>query len=343
MGAVYRATDTKLNRDVAIKMLPEAFAADTARMARFEREAQLLAALNHPNIAAIYGVEQGAIVMELVEGEELKGPVPVGTAIEYARQIARALEAAHEKGIVHRDLKPANIKVTPDGTVKVLDFGLAKGGDESPTSSAASPTLSPTVSLAMTQAGVILGTAAYMSPEQARGKPVDKRADIWAFGVVFYEMLTGGMLFGGGETISDSMAAVTKEPDWNALPKDVPPHVRRLLIRCLRQGSQVAAARYRRGSGGARGAGSAAGGCGAGAGCGAAGMAAVGDRRAGDRRGRGSRRLIVDASRSAARSCDGAVPAATAGRRGRVPVAGYAPGRSVARRLHSAGGGGDRR
>jgi serine/threonine protein kinase len=247
MGAVYRATDTRLHRDVAIKVLPAAFAQDAARMQRFEREAQVLAALNHPNIAAIYGIEQGgieqggieqrAIVMELVEGEDLAGPVPVETAIHYARQIAIALEAAHEKGIIHRDLKPANVKVTPDGTVKLLDFGLAKAGEEAAsTISANSPTQSPTLSLGVTQAGVILGTAAYMSPEQARGKPVDKRADIWAFGVVLFEMLTGRKLFGGGETASDSLAAVlTREPDFNALPKDTPPRVRRLLEHCLRK------------------------------------------------------------------------------------------------------------
>ena len=184
MGAVYRATDTRLNRDVAIKVLPPVFAEDAARMARFEREAQVLASLNHPNIAAIYGIEQGALVMELVQGENLKGPVPVETAVNYARQIAAGLEAAHEKGIVHRDLKPANIKVTPEGAVKLLDFGLAKANEESAAAAGASPTNSPTLSLSMTQAGMILGTAAYMSPEQARGKPVDKRADIWAFGVV---------------------------------------------------------------------------------------------------------------------------------------------------------------
>jgi Tol biopolymer transport system component/predicted Ser/Thr protein kinase len=237
MGAVYRATDTKLNRDVAIKVLPPSFAEDSARMQRFEREAQVLASLNHPNVAAIYGIEAGAIVMELVEGEDLKGPVPIDTAIDYARQIAAGLEAAHERGIVHRDLKPANIKVTTDGVVKLLDFGLAKAGEASvSTAGAASPAMSPTLSLAMTQAGMILGTAAYMSPEQARGKPVDKRADIWAFGVVLYELLTGAMLFGGGETVSDAMAAVmTREPDWDLLPKDTPSHVRRLLVRCLRK------------------------------------------------------------------------------------------------------------
>jgi len=234
MGEVWRATDTKLGREVAIKVLPESFANDPARMARFEREAQLLAALNHPNIAAIYGIEQGALVMELVEGEDLHGPLPLETALHYARQIADALEAAHEKGIVHRDLKPGNIKVTPAGQVKLLDFGLAVAQASRPVSG--DPTESPTLSLAMTQAGMILGTAAYMSPEQARGKPVDKRADIWAFGVVLYEMLTGRMLFGGGETVSDSLASVlTREPDFQALPKDTPRRVRRLLERCLRK------------------------------------------------------------------------------------------------------------
>jgi serine/threonine-protein kinase len=237
MGAVYRATDTKLNRDVAIKVLPPTFGEDVARMQRFEREAQVLASLNHPNIAAIYGIEQNAIVMELVEGEDLKGPLPVDTVIDYARQIAAGLEAAHEKGIIHRDLKPANIKVTPDGILKLLDFGLAKAREESAsTAGAASPTMSPTLSLAMTQAGMILGTAAYMAPEQARGKSVDRRADIWAFGVILYELLTGATLFGGGETVSDSLAAVlTREPDYNALPKDTLPRLRKLIERCLRK------------------------------------------------------------------------------------------------------------
>ena len=226
MGAVYRATDTKLNRDVAIKILPSAFAEDSARMQRFEREAQVLASLNHPNIAAIYGVEQGAIIMELVEGEDLHGPVAVDTAVSYARQIAAGLEAAHEKGIVHRDLKPANIKVTHDGTVKLLDFGLAK--TPAPSEDGA------TLTISMTQAGMILGTAGYMSPEQARGKPVDKRADIWAFGVVLFELLSGQLLFGGGETVSDALAAViAKEPDWDSLPKETPPHLLTLLRRCL--------------------------------------------------------------------------------------------------------------
>jgi serine/threonine-protein kinase len=227
MGEVYRATDTKLRRDVAIKILPEAFAADPDRMARFTREAQVLAALNHPNIAAIYGIEQGALVMELIEGEQLHGPQPLETALDYARQIADALAAAHDKGITHRDLKPANIMVTPQGVVKVLDFGLAAVAQ----SSSGDPTTSPTLTISPTRAGMILGTAAYMSPEQARGKPVDKRADIWAFGVVLYEMLTGEQLF-QGETISDTLAAVlTKEPDLAR----VPAKVRRLLQSCLQK------------------------------------------------------------------------------------------------------------
>jgi len=233
MGEVWRATDTKLGREVAIKILPPVFAADPDRMARFEREAQVLASLSHPNIATIYGIEQGAIVMELVAGEDLKGPLPLDTAVSYARQIALALEAAHEKGIVHRDLKPANVKVTPDGVVKVLDFGLAKASEAS--APAESVTQSPTVSLTMTQAGVILGTAGYMSPEQARGKPVDRRADIWAFGAVFYEMLTGRRPF-DGETVTDVIAAIlNKEPDWSALLPQTPPHIRALIERCLRK------------------------------------------------------------------------------------------------------------
>jgi Tol biopolymer transport system component/predicted Ser/Thr protein kinase len=236
MGEVWRATDTRLGRDVAIKVLPAALRNDAQYMARFEREAQMLAALNHPNIAAIYGIEQGAIVMELVEGETLPCPVPLATALDYARQIADGLEAAHEKGIIHRDLKPANIRITPEGRVKILDFGLAKSAVDPAAATAVSNTISPTLSLAMTQAGMILGTAAYMAPEQARGKPVDKRADIWAFGVVLYEMLTGRSLFGGGETVADTLASVVKDaPDLKALPADVPPHIRRLIERCLRK------------------------------------------------------------------------------------------------------------
>ena len=228
MGEVYRARDTKLDRDVAIKVLPDAVAQNPERLARFEREAKVLAALNHPNIAQIYGVEGHALIMELVEGETLAGPLPLATALDYARQIADALEAAHEKGIVHRDLKPANIKVTPQGVVKVLDFGLAAVVQNTvvPDSNA---TQSPTLTLGATQMGVLLGTAAYMAPEQARGKAVDKRADIWAFGVVLYEMVTGRHLF-HGEDISHTLAAVImKEPDLDG----VPPKVQRVLKRCL--------------------------------------------------------------------------------------------------------------
>ena len=235
MGAVYRATDTKLHREVAIKILPPAFSRDTARMQRFEREARVLASLNHPNIAAIYGIEQagigqGAIVMELVEGENPKGPVPLETALSYARQIADALEYAHERGIVHRDLKPANIKVTPDGAIKLLDFGLAKASEPGVTASGGeSPTVSPTLSLEMTQAGMVLGTAAYMAPEQAAGKPVDRRADIWAFGVVLYELLTGDRLFAGETTAHTIAEVLRKEIDVSR----VPARFRRLLRACL--------------------------------------------------------------------------------------------------------------
>ena len=215
---MYRATDTKLNRDVALKVLPEAFAQDPGRMQRFEREARLLAALNHPNIAATYGIEQGALVMELVEGANLHCPVPVETAVAYAKQIAAGLESAHEKGIVHRDLKPANIRVTPEGQIKILDFGLAKAAEAS-TAPGVSPTMAPTLSLEMTQSGVILGTAAYMAPEQARGQSVDTRADIWAFGVVLYELLAGRRPF-AGDNMTDTLAAVVlKEPDYSALPQ----------------------------------------------------------------------------------------------------------------------------
>jgi hypothetical protein len=234
MGAVYRATDIKLGRDVAVKVLPDSFAQDPDRMARFQREAQVLASLNHPNIAAIYGVEDRALIMELVEGEDLAGPVPVNKAIDYAHQISDALSAAHDKGIVHRDLKPANIKITPDSVVKVLDFGLAKATDLTKLDTTIDPVHSPTV-IAGTIAGVIMGTAAYMAPEQARGQAVDKRADIWAFGVVFVEMLTGKPLF-NGETVSDTLASVMKdEIDFSKLPKDTPANVRTLLQRCLQR------------------------------------------------------------------------------------------------------------
>jgi serine/threonine-protein kinase len=231
MGEVYRATDTKLGREVALKILPQAVSNDPDRLARFEREAKVLAALNHPHIAQIYGVEERALVMELVEGEDLYGPLPLETALEYARQIAEALEAAHEKGITHRDLKPANVKVTPSGIVKVLDFGLAKAADE-PVASG-NPSISPTLTLGATQFGMILGTAAYMSPEQAAGKPVDKRADIWSFGVVLWEMLTGRRLF-DGETVPHTLADVLRAKiDFTRLPKETPAAIRELLERCL--------------------------------------------------------------------------------------------------------------
>jgi Tol biopolymer transport system component len=245
MGEVYRARDTKLGRDVAIKVLPESVATDPERLARFHREAQVLASLNHPNIAHIHGYEESggihALVMELVEGSTLtdriaRGPLPLNEVLPLAKQIAEALEAAHEQGIIHRDLKPANIKVREDGAVKVLDFGLAKlidpvGVPGRNPNVTASPTItSPAM---MTGVGVILGTAAYMSPEQAAGKPADKRSDVWAFGCVLYEMLTGRRAF-GGEDMSDTLANILKsEPDWNVLPADVPPAVRTLLARCL--------------------------------------------------------------------------------------------------------------
>jgi serine/threonine-protein kinase len=229
MGEVYLADDLNLNRKVALKFLPDAFATDPERMARFEREAKLLASLNHPNIATVYGIEQGALVMEMGEGADLHGPLPLEEAIPIARQIAAGLEAAHERGIVHRDLKPANIKLTHAGVVKILDFGLAKPAEVSAAAPGTSPAISPTLSLTMTHAGIILGTAAYMAPEQARGKPVDKRADIWAFGVVLYEMVTGKRLF-EGEDLTETLAAVVKDrPDLSG----VPVQVRRLLERCL--------------------------------------------------------------------------------------------------------------
>jgi Tol biopolymer transport system component len=242
MGEVYRARDARLNRDVAVKVLPDSFSQDADRLARFQREAQVLASLNHPNIAAIYGLEEAngvrALVMELVDGVTLaerleRGPIPVAEALPIAKQIAEALEAAHDKGVVHRDLKPGNIKLTADGQVKVLDFGLAKAMDAPGTHSdlASSPTYVDT----STQAGLVIGTAAYMSPEQARGKSVDRRADIWSFGVVLWEMLTGKALF-TGETTSDILAAVImSEPQWTAMPQEAHPALIRLLQRCLRK------------------------------------------------------------------------------------------------------------
>jgi len=236
MGEVYRARDTRLGRDVALKFLPASLAQNPQALARFEREAQLLASLNHPNIAAIYGFENvdgvPFLVLEYVPGENLKGPMPVVEALEVAGQITAAMEEAHGKGIVHRDLKPANIKITPEGKVKVLDFGLAKAlADEGPAGEASAK--SPTLSVLATRAGTILGTAAYMSPEQARGKRLDKRTDVWSFGCVLYEVLTGRPAF-GGESITDVLAAVVgKEPDWSLLPPETPAHVRRLLRLCL--------------------------------------------------------------------------------------------------------------
>jgi len=242
MGQVYRATDAKLKRQVAIKVLAPSLAGDADRLARFQREAEVLASLNHPNIAAIYGLEESggitALVMELVAGDDLsqriaRGPVPLEEALPVARQIADALEAAHEQGIIHRDLKPANIKVRADGTVKVLDFGLAKAMEPTARST---PNMSMSATIATparTQMGMILGTAAYMAPEQAKGRAVDKRADIWAFGVVLYEMLAGRAAF-TGETVTDIIAAVVShEPEWTALPAATPASIRRLLARCL--------------------------------------------------------------------------------------------------------------
>jgi serine/threonine protein kinase len=240
MGEVYQAKDTKLGRDVAIKVLPIEFAIDAGRVERFQREARLLAALNHPNIAGIHGLEESGgsnfLVMELVGGETLAdrikaGPIPVEEVLKLALQIAEGLEAAHEKGIIHRDLKPANIKVTPEGKIKILDFGLAKAfaGENGE----AKPLDSPTISNEATRQGVILGTAAYMSPEQAAGKSVDKRADIWAFGVVLFEMLTGKKLF-EGETVTETLAGVIKgEPEWSLLPPNLHPRIGLLLERCL--------------------------------------------------------------------------------------------------------------
>ena len=241
MGEVYRATDTNLSRQVAIKVLPETFAQNPERLARFEREARTLASLNHPNIATIHGLEKAgdirALVMELVEGPTLAerivtGRIPIDEALQIARQIAAALEAAHAQGVVHRDLKPANIKLRPDGAVKVLDFGLAKvAADDFEGARSQMSTLAGGV----TRDGQIVGTAAYMSPEQARGLPVDKRTDIWAFGCVLFEMLTGRAAFSGGST-TDTLAAVLQhEPDWSALPRSTPARIRELLRRCLQK------------------------------------------------------------------------------------------------------------
>ena len=245
MGLVYRARDTKLNRDVALKVLPDAFASDADRLARFTREAQTLASLNHPNIAHIHGLEESggvrALVMELVEGDDLsqrvaRGAIPVDEALPIAKQIAEALQAAHEQGIIHRDLKPANIKLRPDGAVKVLDFGLAKAlAPEQGPASGTQPSQSPTITspAMLTAAGIVLGTAAYMAPEQAKGREADRRSDIWAFGCVLYEMLTGRRPF-DGEDMTDVLGAVVRlEPQWEALPSDVPAPVRTLLRRCL--------------------------------------------------------------------------------------------------------------
>jgi serine/threonine-protein kinase len=242
MGEVYRARDTRLGREVAVKVLPQEFAQDVERLARFQREAQILASLNHPNIAQIHGLEESAgaraLVLELVEGPTLaerleRGPLPIEEALEICRQIASALEAAHEGGVIHRDLKPGNVKITPGGEVKVLDFGLAKGGAATSAGSDPALTHSPTRTYGATQSGVILGTAAYMSPEQARGKPIDRRTDIWSFGCVLYECLTGRQTF-EGETTSDMIARILeREPEWSALPGRTPPRVRDLLARCL--------------------------------------------------------------------------------------------------------------
>jgi serine/threonine protein kinase len=242
MGEVYKATDTNLKRSVAIKVLPASVAGDVERLARFQREAEVLAALNHPNIAQIHGLEKSdgiiALVMELVEGPTLadriaQGAIPVDEALPIAKQIAEALEAAHEQGIMHRDLKPANIKVRSDGVVKVLDFGLAKAM-EAVGALSASASLAPTITTpAMTQAGMILGTAAYMSPEQAKGRVADRRSDVWAFGAVLYEMLTGTRAFAGGE-VSEVLASVlAREPDWTLLPRGLSPTLATFIKRCL--------------------------------------------------------------------------------------------------------------
>jgi serine/threonine-protein kinase len=243
MGAVYRARDTKLGREVALKLLPEDFANDPERLARFRREAKVLASLNHPNVASIHGLEESDgrvfLIMELAAGEDLahrfaRGPLSVDEIVGVARQMAEGLEQAHERGVVHRDLKPANVMMSDEGAIKILDFGLARAyAGESPAEG--SMESSPTITAAMTQVGTILGTAAYMSPEQARGREVDRRADIWAFGVILYEGLTGTRLF-EGESISDTLAGVLKtEPDFDALPDETPVALRWLIERCLQK------------------------------------------------------------------------------------------------------------
>ena len=240
MGEVYRARDTKLDRDVALKVLPAAFTSDPDRLARFEREAKVLASLNHPNIGSIYGLEdadgQKALVLELIEGPTLadrikEGPIPIDEAVPIAKQIAEALEAAHEQGVIHRDLKPANVKVKDDGTVKVLDFGLAKAFQPEVLGSDASQ--SPTMTAAATATGVIMGTAAYMAPEQAKGRTVDKRTDVWAFGAVVYEMLTGRRAFEGDDVSTTLARVIEREPNWDALPSVVSPVLQSFLRRCL--------------------------------------------------------------------------------------------------------------
>ena len=239
---MYQARDTKLDRDVALKVLPQAFTEDPDRLARFEREAKVLASLNHPNIGGIHGLEESdgirALVLELVEGPTLanriaQGPIPLDEALPIAKQIAEALEAAHEQGVIHRDLKPANIKVREDGMVKVLDFGLAKAFQ--PDASEISASMSPTISLtaAATQLGMVIGTAAYMAPEQAGGKVVDKRADVWAFGVVLYEMLTGTRPFVGDDVSKTLARVIDRDPDWSTLPKDLSPALSSFLRGCL--------------------------------------------------------------------------------------------------------------
>ncbi len=247
MGEVYRATDTKLNRDVALKILPEQFASDSQRMGRFQREAEVLASLDHPNIGQIYGIEEAgqtkALLLRLIEGPTLadriaQGPIPVEEALKIALQITEGMESAHEKGIIHRDLKPANIKITPEGQVKILDFGLAKAL-EGETPPASDLSQSPTLTAAATKAGVILGTAAYMSPEQAKGRTIDKQTDVWAFGCVLYEMLTGRQVF-AAEDVSTILARVLdREPDFTPLPANLHPRLRDLLRRCLQKDAKL--------------------------------------------------------------------------------------------------------